>query len=364
MRKRGNRGAFTLVELLVVIAIIGILIALLLPAVQAAREAGRRGQCVNQLKQLGIAVQNYHDACHAFPPLNTGPVPASGSPNGEISYLVLLTPYIEQEAIYNMINWSGVGMPSGSMHPQNGAATAYRPYYVEIPMLNCPSDVQCPSMSATFGGITYQMGHNNYRACVGTTVNNNRTGASNGVFQCDGHGPLALRDVIDGTSHTLLVGERCQGIQQNRSEIVSGVVFCAGFNGLAAMNGQYNTGYLVCLSTVGQNGRNYNTVGGFTVETGAYSGERWCHGTPYCSAFTSILPPNGPSCMANTTAQNDVRHPGIFTLSSRHPTGANVCMVDGHVQFMSQDTDIMIIQSLGTRAGGEAVDNAGTKQGN
>jgi prepilin-type N-terminal cleavage/methylation domain-containing protein/prepilin-type processing-associated H-X9-DG protein len=363
MRKRGTRGAFTLVELLVVIAIIGILIALLLPAVQAAREAARRNQCVNQLKQIGIAVQNYHEATRAFPPLNTGPVPASGSPNGEISYLALLTPYIEQDAIYNMINWSGVGMPSGSMHPQNGAKTAYRPYYTEIATLICPSDILCPTMSATFNGFTYSMGHNNYRACVGTTVKNNRTGATNGVFQCDGHGTLALRDVLDGTSHTLLVGERCQGTQQNRAEIVSGVAYFGGFAGLDATNGGYNTGYLVCLSTVGQNGPNYNKVG-VTVETGAYPGERWCDGTPYFSAFSAILPPNGPSCMANTTTQNDVRHPGIFTLSSRHPTGANVCMVDGHVQFMSQDTDVMVVQSLGTRAGSEAIDNAGTKQGN
>lgn len=355
-----HRSAFTLVELLVVIAIIGILIALLLPAVQAAREAGRRSQCVNNLKQIGIAVQNYHDACLAFPPLNTGPVPASGSPNGEIGYLALLTPYLEQQAIYNQINWSGVGMASGSMHPQNSAATAYPPYYVEIPMLLCPSDVQCPTMSATIGGVAYKMGHNNYRGCVGTTVNNNRTGASNGVFQCDGHGPLALRDVLDGTSHTLLAGERCQGLQQNRLEIVSGIAYFAGFSGLAAMKGQYNTGYVVCLATTGQNGPNYNTVG-VTVETGAYPGERWCDGTPYFSGFTSILPPNGPSCMANTTKQNDVRHPGIFTLSSRHPTGANVCMVDGHVQFVSQDTDIMVIQSLGTRAGSEAIDGSAAK---
>jgi prepilin-type N-terminal cleavage/methylation domain-containing protein/prepilin-type processing-associated H-X9-DG protein len=361
MRRRGNRGAFTLVELLVVIAIIGILIALLLPAVQAAREAGRRSQCVNQLKQLGIAVQNYHDATHAFPPLNTGPVPASGSPNGQIGYLALLAPYLEQDAIYNMINWSGTGMASGSMHPQNGAATAYRPYYVEISMLNCPSDIQCPTMSATFNGFTYSMGHNNYKACVGTTVNNNRTGATDGVFQCDGHGTLGLRDVLDGTSHTLLVGERCQGNALNRREIVSGIALFGGWNGLAAMNGQYNTGYLVCLSTVGQAGIEYNK--GQNVGNFAYQGERWCDGAPYFSAFSSILPPNGPSCMANAT-QNSARHAGIFTLSSRHPTGANVCMVDGHVQFMSQDTDVMVVQSLGTRAGGEAVDNAGTKQGN
>lgn len=349
-----HRSAFTLVELLVVIAIIGILIALLLPAVQAAREAARRSQCVDSLKQLGIAVQNYHDAVRAFPPLRGGPLPASGSTHGQIGYLVFLTPYIEQQAIYNQINWSGAGGPPGFMHPYN---PTYRAWYNEIPMLLCPSDILCPTKSSgKINGLTYQMGHNNYKACVGTTVKNNRLGATDGVFQTDGNGPLALRDVLDGTSHTLLVGERCQGNKANRAEIVSGIVTFSGYSGMAAMKGQYNTGYIVCLSTIGQNGSNYNK--GLKVETagGEFSGERWCDGAPFFSAFTAILPPNGPSCLANVTKLTNVRHPGIFTLSSRHPTGANVCLVDGHVQFLSQDTDVMVIQSLGTRAGGEAID--------
>lgn len=349
-----HRTAFTLVELLVVIAIIGILIALLLPAVQAAREAARRSQCVNNLKQLGIAVQNYHDAVRAFPPLRTGPLPASGSTHGEIGYLAFLTPYIEQEAVYNMINWSGAGMAANSMVPSGGT---YRPYFVEIPMLVCPSDVPCPTKSSSkINGVVYQMGHNNYKACVGTTVNNNRLGATNGVFQVDGNGTLALRDVLDGTSHTLLVGERCQGNSSNRREIVSGIALFGTYAGMAAMKGQYNTGYVVCLSTIGQNGSNYNKLQNVDTASGQYQGERWCDGDPFFSAFTAILPPNGPSCLANWVNANSIRHPGIFTLSSRHPTGANTCMVDGHVQFLSQDTDTMVVQSLGTRGGGEAID--------
>jgi prepilin-type N-terminal cleavage/methylation domain-containing protein/prepilin-type processing-associated H-X9-DG protein len=362
---RHRRAAFTLVELLVVIAIIGILIALLVPAVQAAREAARRSQCTDNLKQLGIAVQNYLDATLALPPLATGPLNSgSNDPknvyHGQLSYLVLLAPYMEQTAIYNQVNWNGVplaGMGANFMQPWN---TGYRPWFNEIPSLLCPSDILCPTQaSKAFNGVTYQMGHNNYKACVGTTVNNNQWYATNGVFQCDGNGrPLALHDVSDGTSHTMLVGERCQGYSQDRYELKSGIALFNGFQGMATMTGQYNTGYVSCLATVGSDNVHYNSLQAVEKTGNWYAGERWCDGAAYYSAFTSIIPPNGPSCLSSTTTD---RVPGIFTLGSRHPSGALVCMVDGHVQFLTDTTDVMAFQALGTRGGGEAVDNPVTE---
>ncbi|HEX7378823.1 MAG TPA: DUF1559 domain-containing protein [Pirellulales bacterium] len=354
------RKAFTLVELLVVIAIIGILIALLLPAVQAAREAARRSQCTNNLKQLGVAVQNYHDATQAFPPLATGPL-NSGSTDpknkyhGQLSYLVLLTPYMEQATIYNQINWTG-GIPPGGaasfMQPWN---TGYQPWFNEIPSLICPSDVACPvATSNAFNGVKYSMGHNNYKACMGTTVNNNQWYATNGVFQCDGNGTVALRSVTDGTSHTLLVGERCEGKANDRYELKSGIAMFGGLHGMSAMSGQYNTGFVVCMATAGPDNVHYNPTQAVEKNGSWYAGERWCDGAAYYSGFTAIIPPNGPSCLSSTT--ND-RHPGIFTLGSRHPTGALVCMVDGHVQFLTDNVDLMALQALGTRAGGEAIDS-------
>lgn len=358
-----RRPAFTLVELLVVIAIIGILIALLLPAVQAAREAARRSQCTNNLKQLGIAVQNYHDATLAFPPLATGPLNSGsndpkGKFHGQLSFLVLLSPYMEQTAIYNQVNWTGGGGAANFMQPWNAA---YQPWFHEIPALLCPSDILCPTATSNaFNGIKYQMGHNNYKASVGTTVNNNQWYATNGVFQCDGNGTVALRDILDGTSHTMLVGERCQGNQTDRYELKSGIAMFSGFQGLAAMKGQYNTGYVVCLATVGPDNVHYSPAQAVEKNGSWYAGERWCDGAAYYSAFSSIIPPNGPSCLTDTG--ND-RHPGIFTLSSRHPTGAQVCMADGHVQFLTDTMDIYALQALGTRAGSEAIDNASTGAG-
>jgi prepilin-type N-terminal cleavage/methylation domain-containing protein/prepilin-type processing-associated H-X9-DG protein len=359
MRKSVIRAAFTLVELLVVIAIIGILIALLLPAVQAAREAARRSQCTNNLKQIGIAAQNYHDAILAFPPLGTGPqtsgeistVNISGKKayHGQIGYLVLLAPYMEQTTIYNEINWTIAPQPWN---------TGYRPWFNEIPSLLCPSDILCPTQaSKSFNGVKYQMGHNNYKGCLGTTVNNDQWGPTNGVFQIDGFGKIAMRDVIDGSSHTLLAGERCQGNSRNRHETKSGIALFAGFAGMATMVGEYNTGYVTCLATAPAGALNYNAAQPVETTGNWYAGERWCDGASYYSGVSAIIPPNGPSCLTSKTHD---REAGIFTLSSRHPGGALVCMVDGHVQFLTDDMDIRALQSLGTRAGGESADNVAT----
>ena len=349
-----RRAGFTLVELLVVIAIIGLLIALLLPAVQAAREAARRNQCSNNLKQLGIGIQNYHDALQRFPPLATGPYPVSGSNgHGQLSYLVLILPYIEQQPIYDQINWTGdvKGASTTFMQPWNAA---YRPWFNEIPTLICPSDILCPTdQSNVFNGQKYLMGHNNYKACVGNTTSDNQWDTTTtGIFACDG--TTSMSDVIDGTSHTLLVGERCQGNAANRHEIISGIAMFPNANGMNAMVGGYNTGYLNCLATVGTNGTNYNKLQPVELNGSWYAGERWCDGAAYYSAFTAIIPPNGPSCLTNMT--ND-RHWGIFTLSSRHSVGAQVVMADGHVQLLTDSIDVRVVQSLGTKAGNEAIDN-------
>lgn len=359
MRLFHRRSAFTLVELLVVIAIIGILIALLLPAVQAAREAARRSQCLNNLKQIGIALQNYHDAIKTFPPQQTGNFKYAQQ---RLSFLVLLTPYMEQQAIYNQINFSVAPVPW---------STAYPAWAHEIPTLQCPSDIQPPPIYAN-KVIRREfppgyIGRNSYKCNVGTHIVNvnvvlpksgndrnalRKEDTVNGLFVPDEG--IRMRDVLDGTSHTLALAEMCQGNQQDKHEVVSNRAVAS--KSMSTMKGYYNTGYPACLALA--NGKDYlpKTTNCTIAHPGwgCFPGNRWTDGRAHYSSFTSVLPPNGPSCEVNTGDHNW----GIFTASSRHPGGALATMADGSTRFFTQDTDIMAWQALGTRAAGEAVDDA------
>lgn len=210
-RKRG----FTLIELLVVIAIIAILIALLLPAIQQAREAARRTQCKNNLKQLGIALHNYHDVYKIFPYMEGGTegiAVSTANNNASLSGLVSLLPMMEQSVIYNDIKEGRDrdGDPAGVTYAAGGPVpwdTAFDPYRAQVPGLLCPSDVKI-----TGGG---NFGRNNYRFNIGTYSRNNHSSAAargwgtneiNGLFgRQTGFG---IDDCIDGTSQTLMMAER------------------------------------------------------------------------------------------------------------------------------------------------------------
>ncbi|HJT34523.1 MAG TPA: DUF1559 domain-containing protein [Pirellulales bacterium] len=342
---RSRREAFTLVELLVVIAIIGILIALLLPAVQAARESARRSQCTNQIKQIAVGVQNYHDTHLRFPPFNVG---NAGYNDHELSWRLLITPFIEQQQVYNMMTWLR------DPHPNN----TYPAYAVEIPVYQCPSDIRPPMLS------NRPQGRASYRGCVGTTVINiaNLYGyaPTNGVFEImtpnvEG---IKFRDILDGTTHTMMIGEMAQGPRSLLSmEVIGNIMGPLNQTTMGKWsNGQYNlSAYLNCMATA-SNGY-YITGTTCPIANGGkdcYPGNRWHDGRPFCSAFTAVIPPNGPSCSSNTSNDGS----GIFTPSSRHPNGAMIAMADGSAKFMNESINIMVWQALGTRAGGESVDNA------
>jgi len=204
-----RRTGFTLIELLVVIAIIAVLIALLLPAVQQAREAARRSQCKNNLKQLGLALHNYHDLYSTFPPgwVSSIPDPAnynasrfdpSGN-DGRFGWSIFILPQLDQANIYNLQNFSSIKLPVGNAtNKLNTPLAAYR----------CPSDVGPKTMSTT-SFYSLGWGISNYAGNYGYTFTSPQTlekaPAGPGIFYLNSK--VGVRDITDGTSNTLLVGE-------------------------------------------------------------------------------------------------------------------------------------------------------------
>jgi len=206
---RSLRRGFTLIELLVVIAIIAVLIALLLPAVQQAREAARRSQCRNNLKQLGIAMHNYHDTHGTFPPGGIGEKTWSQDPgqttnNGphptnRICWMQMILPYIDQQPLYNQISPYFDGRNSGGHTPSwnwPGKETI-------IPVLMCPSDPASPKLSGFSTPLGFQ---GNYVTCAGSTHFNVGNGvALDGMFYAKSR--TRMRDLVDGSSMSLMASE-------------------------------------------------------------------------------------------------------------------------------------------------------------
>ena len=320
LRDQARRG-FTLVELLVVIAIIGVLVGLLLPAVQAAREAARRMQCSNNLKQLGLALHNYHDTYSMFPP-GRGGTNAGGdwrtgswlSNQGSLSAHAQLLPYIEQGPLWEQIK---TGVDDGREIPPNGPSPLrpYTPFAQTIPSFVCPSD---PG-----GNAGHSNGNINYALNYGDQVAN-VTGDDNprGVFGY--YSEIGFRDITDGTSNTIAM-----------SEITS-------YNGdaLRIRGGSYITDFsqadlsntpILCKQAVAQDGR----MDGTPPTSHHRVGTNWAAGHPMISGFNAILPPNSPAC-AVSKGEWSV---GLFPAESYHPGGVQTMMCDGSVQFVTESVD-------------------------
>jgi prepilin-type N-terminal cleavage/methylation domain-containing protein/prepilin-type processing-associated H-X9-DG protein len=303
-----NRRGFTLVELLVVIAIIGILIALLLPAVQAAREAARRSQCSNNLKQVGLALHNYHDTFKVFPMLTNnninGPDPGHSS-NRRVSFFHLILPFIEQGPLHDQI------MPQieNNQFP-GGIAQAT----VIVDGFMCPSD--------PVKGKTVQQGfHGNILLCNGSSHTGSGAGRTNGMFYPRSETDFA--DIVDGTSNTLMTGE----IRVQEDSIAAsgpGNVVCGGSHDL---RGRYHNPYHGNL--------------GFTTMRGPNTpvGDR----LQYCNG-TELVPCR--QC-ASSNLETHVR--------SYHPGGAQVGLADGSVRFVADTIDQVVFQAAGTIKGLEAL---------
>jgi len=338
-----SQKAFTLIELLVVIAIIAILIALLLPAVQQAREAARRTQCKNNLKQLGLAIHNYHDV-HGTAPI--GCTIQDGAPGGinntyrRFSAHLGLLPYVEQANVYQA-QTAFVALPAnaGGGVPWNNAAPCVT---AKLPYLLCPSDSE-----STVDGIKAKT---NYMFCQGDNAwdqnpswaGNNGNGIRGFFKSIQGNGsggkPRNFRDVTDGLSNTIAMGERITG-KPGGNSIKSGASTTAVANG-----GRNNPA--LCLASVGQGGV-YTTLG--NGNGAILSGQRAFDGATPFTAVNTIIGPNGPSCKNGDDNNHD--RDGVFSMTSQHTGGAQVLLCDGAVRFISDNIHTGNLASLGATSG-------------
>jgi prepilin-type N-terminal cleavage/methylation domain-containing protein len=345
MLKSFRRLGFTLIELLVVIAIIAILIALLLPAVQQAREAARRTQCRNNLKQFGLALHNYHDNFKVFP-YRQGDDADGAWPESYwecMSAGVLLAPYLDQAPLFNQI--TAQATTNSNLRPWDNNPL----FRTDVPAFLCPSDVN-----------TNIAGRNNYRFSAGPWGKRHRIatdslawGGENPIRGMFGAGSsIKISDVLDGTSNTVMMSERCQGGPDLRGEVISGVAY------LGIMNDGYvdpkSAGNNADLDTIERDCRALivnNAIPAAIQKTGEIPGERWADSGYFFTGFSTLLTPNSPSCMQDYWDRSHM----VMTATSRHTGIVHVLMADGAVKAAGNNIDKLVWRALGSRAGADSV---------
>jgi prepilin-type N-terminal cleavage/methylation domain-containing protein len=306
------RPAFTLVELLVVIAIIGVLVALLLPAVQAAREASRRTRCQNNLKQIGLASHNHHDVI--------GEMPKAFSPNTGLSWHVYILPYIEQLNLYNQFDTTTVNNTHTSANRNDPHGLTIIPMYqcpscpVKRQLFNPPNNTNGPTdlippNTGAPAAVTHYYGVNGPRGGnypVGTALHEGVPAATSGIFQRDG--TIRMARITDGTSNTLMVVE------------------------MSWVSAQYGTRY-----------------------------RTWVRGGDEYAGIVTGRPSFVVSCRNVTNPINGIISANLIVpyndmpFGSQHPGGMNVCLGDASVRFLNQNLSMTAYRALASRDEGETI---------
>ena len=364
-RGRVRRG-FTLIELLVVIAIIAVLIALLLPAVQAAREAARRAQCINNLKQVGLALHNYlsvHEVVpHSYAARNASNPSDLRLTWGTWSPQSLLLPFMEQNNVYNACNFGIVNKDNNA-----GALVQATAISARINSFLCPSS-PLPQGSQDNGRPNTG---NNYFASVGPALMfaSWDAGGPNGLFmvsgagttpgyEWSGNGPaLGLRDLTDGTSNTIAFGEwRTGDFNSQKLSIPQDVVNPVAWSGSTAQM-KMPTGSAVFTTWLNQcAGLAPTSTQNDWKGNMSYLGVGWYQGMFGYSLGNTLLAPNSryPNCRT-CPWDGDWDCAGMYGLSSFHPGGCNVAMADGSVKFIKNTTNNSVVWALGSRDQGEVI---------
>jgi prepilin-type N-terminal cleavage/methylation domain-containing protein/prepilin-type processing-associated H-X9-DG protein len=355
-----SRRGFTLIELLVVIAIIAVLIALLLPAVQSAREAARRAQCTNNLKQMGIAALNFEQTYSQFPP-GYGPLPTIGGTAGRANVQALILPFLEQASLYAafnlQFNLNIYGFGTENYTAQSQVVASYI----------CPSDPSTQVITGTLNGGAYRLGYSNYFASTGNTASNlaqmpNTPGTENdlsklGIFNTilddsgtaktnpnyfQVKGGVTMASIQDGTSNTGMFAET------TRSQVPLPPAAYQGRN-------PYNMTNVFLLSTSRFNNQIWdpkcdNWDNAEVLDLIAYRGLEYYRTLPMTGYYSHTIPPNFKSydCGSfNFFASHQAAR-------SYHPGGINAVFADGSVRFFKSTMTPNVWRGLGSRAGGEA----------
>lgn len=328
-----QRRGFTLVELLVVIAIIGILIALLLPAVQAAREAARRSQCTNQIRQVGIALQTYADSnAESYP---------SGWRNERTSWIMAILPYVEQKPYWDeiMSKREDYKKAHGEYPPPYtilGTGISFEPFERQSApgsTFVCPSD---GNGKVDFSSSSYRHGKCSYYGCNGDALEDmsqaNAPYSSRGMFCGGPFDCKKMSSMTDGTSNTVVVSEICIGYTV--ADVKTAVLQWYG--------GEYPAD---CYA-------NRTNVAGHAKDewTTAALGRRWTDAATAFCKFTTILPPNKPSCYET----NDFDR-AMITPNSYHSGGVNCGLGDASVRFVSDSVDAGSMSSSALNRTGQSL---------